>query len=56
MGPTIGEDYMSGVLWGKKLPGSSTFMLNCYYRCRDMMLAMRGARAGNSDSGWFTDR
>lgn len=41
MGLTIGEDYVSGVLGGKKLPGGPTFMVNCYYRCGTSLLAMR---------------
>jgi hypothetical protein len=41
MGPTIGEDYVSGELWGKKLPGSPTFPVNCYYRCGNVLLAIR---------------
>ena len=41
MGLTIGKDYVSGVLWGKKLPGGPTFMVNCYYRCGNSLLAKR---------------
>ena len=41
MGLTIGEDYVSGVLWRKKLPGGPTFMVNCYYRCGNSLLAVR---------------
>lgn len=33
MGPTIGEDAVSGVLWRKRLPDGPTFVLSCYYRC-----------------------
>lgn len=41
MGLTVGEDYVSGSSGGKKLPGGPTFTGNCYYRCRDVLLAMR---------------
>lgn len=41
MGLTIGEDYVSGVLWGKKLPGGPAFMVNCYYRCGNLLPAGR---------------
>jgi len=39
MGLTMGKDYVSGVLWGRTLPGGPTFMVNCYYRCGDALLA-----------------
>jgi hypothetical protein len=29
------------VLWGKKLPGGPIFTVNCYYRWRDALLAMK---------------
>lgn len=41
MGLTVGEDYVSGSSGEKKLPGGPTFTVNCYYRCRDVLLAMR---------------
>lgn len=54
IGLTIGEDYMSWVLWGKRLPGDPTFVANCYCRCGNSLLAMReflrqGIRVGFMD-------
>lgn len=56
MGLTVGEDYVSGSSGEKKLPGGPTFTVNCYYRCRDVLLAMRTCKGRNSDSGCFIDR
>lgn len=54
MGLTIGEDYVSGVLWGKKLPGGPAFMVNCYYRCGNSLLA-RTEFLGQEIQVGFTD-
>lgn len=52
MGLTIGEDYVSGILWRKKLPGSPTFTGNCYYRCGNSLLVVREFLGQESQVGF----